>query len=423
MSQLEDKLRAALRDTAGEIPPYAPPLRLDPRRRAWLAWFARGPWRPWRPWIVPLGSAVLVVALIAASLAVAAGLRHPPSASSPTGLSGVPPYYVAIMSGTGKPGSDGYESAAEVRATATGAVLARIVPPKPYVDFTSVTGAADDRTFVLSAEETNHSPASPQQEAREYPNGYTPAARFFLLHIDPASPTRGGRVSMRALPTGFIPAKDGVRAMALSPDGALLAADIGGDDRGVRLFVYNLATGTERAWTGDITLTYGGINEDALSWTSGGQVAFIGSGGSGQGPPAVRLLDVSAPGQNLENDSRPVAVWRSGLHDGGSYWLGAIVAPDGRTAMIIEELLTKHNGSIVSEREQLAEFSTVTGRATAILNNLAFAGSYQEQVMYTNATGSVLAVSYARPGMTAGILHGSRYTPIPWSGTIFTAAW
>ena len=100
-----------------------------------------------------------------------------------------------------------------------------------------------------------------------------------------------------------------------------------------------------------------------------------------------------------------------------------IVTPDGRTAIIIEELLAEHNGHISSEREQLAEFSTVTGRATAILNDLAFAGFHQEQVMYTNATGSVLAVSYARPGMTAGILHGRGYTPIPWTAKIFTAAW
>ena len=43
--------------------------------------------------------------------------------------------------------------------------------------------------------------------------------------------------------------------------------------------------------------------------------------------------------------------------------------------------------------------------------------------MYTNATGSVLVVSGARKGMTAGILRGNRYTPVRWSRKIATASW
>jgi hypothetical protein len=33
--------------------------------------------------------------------------------------------------------------------------------------------------------------------------------------------------------------------------------------------------------------------------------------------------------------------------------------------------------------------------------------------MYSNASGSVLVVSGVRKGMTAGILRGDKYTPIP----------
>ena len=53
------------------------------------------------------------------------------------------------------------DTAAELRSTQTGAVLAKITPPKPYVSFTGVTGAAGDRTFVLSAQGPQHSFAVP----------------------------------------------------------------------------------------------------------------------------------------------------------------------------------------------------------------------------------------------------------------------
>jgi hypothetical protein len=54
-----------------------------------------------------------------------------------------------------------------------------------------------------------------------------------------------------------------------------------------------------------------------------------------------------------------------------------------------------------------------TGRVT-VVNDLNILAGYQyEQVMYSNASGSVLVVSGARKGKTAGILRGHRYTPIP----------
>ena len=59
-------------------------------------------------------------------------------------LASVPPYYVALT------GYAGRRQHAVVRASATGAVLATITAPKPYRTLTWVSGAADDRTFVLA---------------------------------------------------------------------------------------------------------------------------------------------------------------------------------------------------------------------------------------------------------------------------------
>jgi hypothetical protein len=438
MTPLQDKLRAALRETADEIPDDPPPLRLSPRHRSrsWLGGpCARPGRRVWSTWAAPLASGIVVVALVAVSLAIATAVQHQHSRTSPAqaGSGAVPPYYVAIVTGKGEPDEDDSAGvAAEVRATTTGAVLARIVPPEPYATFTGVTAAAGDRTFVLSAEEKFQPPASPQQDAREYPfGGYTPRARFFLLRIDPGGPV-GGRASLQPLPVGLIPATDAVHDMALSPDGTLLAADIGGLLFSSHLFVFNLTTGTERMWSFTTCshcfpssggLGFGGVNVDALSWAADGrQLAFIGPGTSSHGE-AVRLLDVSAPGTNLLSDSKPELSLPGGTNSPGPVWRGAIITPDGRTIVVIEELAaTRPNGRGLTVREQLAKFSAATGRATAILNNLPVIGLY-EQVLYPNSTGNVLVVSYARTGMSAGILRGDAYTPIPWTPQTCTAAW
>ena len=222
MSGLENKLRAALRDTAGEIPADPPPLRLPPARdparparsgpasAAGSAGPPRWPPRPWSSrWSPPRWPW---------STAGPGGRR-----AKPAGRAAVPPYYVALTAPAYPDVYDGNATAAEVRATATGAVLAKVVPPKPYVHFAGVTAAADHRTFVLVAEEKSHPPE--QQQPGEGPHPYYQPSRFYLLRFDPGT----GRVSLRALPAAFIPANAEVHDMALSPDGTSLAADIGLD--------------------------------------------------------------------------------------------------------------------------------------------------------------------------------------------------
>ena len=101
-------------------------------------------------------------------------------------------------------------------------MLAKVVPPKPYVHFAGVTAAADHRTFVLVAEEKSH---PPDLQPGEGPHPYYQPSRFYLLRFNPGT----GRASLRALPAAFIPANAEVHDMALSPDGTSLAADIGRD--------------------------------------------------------------------------------------------------------------------------------------------------------------------------------------------------
>jgi hypothetical protein len=163
------------------------------------------------------------------------------------------------------------------------------------------------------------------------------------------------------------------------------------------------------------------VNVDALSWTADGtHLAFVGPGKSQRGSSAVRLLDVTAPGTNLVTDSKIVA-GLPGANTDSLTWRGAVITPDGRTVVVIEELAT--NGEV---REALLKISAATGRVTQTLNNISMLDGNRvdyEQVLFTNTTGSELVVSYAKPGMSAGILRGDTYTPIPWNPRTSIAAW
>lgn len=418
MTPLEDKLRAALRDTAHEIPADPPPLILTAHQPAFrlAGRGARPGRRGWIAWAAPLATATLVLAVIATSVTLTRS-AHRPRATNPAGpaLDGIPPYYVALT--TVKPNTNmGYGAvAAEVRSTATGAVIVRIPVPKPYVAFTAVTAASDDRTFVLLAQEGL--PGTLEE--------YAPA-RFFLLRIFPDTPVHHVNAYLDALPARFIPAGNEVNDMAMSPDGTALAADIGRQLDGDQLYMFNLATGAERTWSARTCasclpssggLGFVSVNVDALSWTADRQhIAFVWGG-------AIRLLNTSDPGSNLLTNSRRVAVWTAEPSSGLLPMLrGAIITPNGRTAFMVEELA--HGGPHFTLREHLVKFSTATGQATAILNDLnVLALNGYEQVLYTNATGSVLVVTFTRPGRNAMILHDGRYTPIPWSPYIGVAAW
>ena len=417
MTPLQNKLRAALRETADEIPAQAPPLRLSPQPRA----SQNGRTATWRAWAAPLAAAALVIATVAGSLAVAGSLKHQPAAAArpQAGPDGVPAYYVALI--TAKPQSDvanmldsasPVDSAAELKSTQTGALLAKITPPKPYVSFTGVTAAADDRTFVLSA-----------QGPEPYAVPPFPAQRFFLLRIDPAAQA-GARMTLTALPARYVPAGYGIRDMALSPDGTRLTAEIGNSALFAQeLEVLDLATGTERAWSARTCpecvyngggMLWFGVNTDAVSWTADSQhVAFIWGN-------TVRLLDTRAAGSDILTDSKTVATW-TGV-TGLNQWYGAIITPDGRTVLGVEALPGMNlKGPI---REHLVSWSTATGQQIAVLNNLnARELDDYEQILYTSDDGSVLVLTYQQPGAKAAIVHDGRSAPIPWSPYIGVAAW
>ena len=125
--------------------------RTPPRTRAaGRGWHAAGlvrraaGTRRWPGWLAPVAAAAAAVGVILASLGIS-GLILRPAGIRPANSSGVfakvPRYFVAIPEIPGR---------AVIGATATGAVLETVAPPKPYTMFTWVAAAGDGRTFVFA---------------------------------------------------------------------------------------------------------------------------------------------------------------------------------------------------------------------------------------------------------------------------------
>jgi hypothetical protein len=431
MTQLEDRLRTAFQARAADVASELPPLYLQPARRPGSA-ARRGGGIAWsrahRRWLTPVAAAAGVLAIVAAALAAAGALPGAVAPVVPIETT-VPPYYVALIN-HGPPTLQGWPDAiATVRATATGAVLARITPPRPYSSFDAVSAAADDRTFVLWARgnENSRSQMSPE--------------RFFLLRINPSATSADGRARLTALPANDIPGGSQVMTMALSPDGTSLAAILGhGLAAPADLRVYNLVTGTTKMWTRRTCSACGqtAINGALpaantqvavfLSWAATGKsLAFI----PDVYGPQLRLLDLSASGNNVQQASKPFAIHGVPVLE----WQDAYMTPDAKTVFI-----TYQEGKGQSNWTGLLRFSARTGALTTV-NKVTQesegrpAGGGSDSVLWASYNGSQLIVTGVGSGqaaskqklfgldVTAGIYRGDRYTPIPWPADVIDAAW
>jgi hypothetical protein len=418
MTELEDRLRTAFQAKADRVSPELPPLYLQPARRPGSVTRGGGS-RTWsrahRRWLAPVAAAAAVLAVVAAALAVAGALPGVVAPAVAPIQTSVPPYYVALISAAPSVSvPTPAAKAATVRLTSTGAVLARITPPRPYTSFLAISGATDDRTFVLLAQGRPNSEGIFQQ-------------RFFVIHIDPTAASPADRAQLTALPAIDISGANEVVAMAMSPDGQSLAAILLSDSS-EHLYVYNLQTGQTRIWVRKLCgacqqTELGGSDYYppsvvTLSWTSNGKaLAFV----ADAGPSQVRLLDLGAPGDNVQPASKPFVIRGMPV----KVWSGVDMTPDGKTIFI-----GYPNGRGRSNWIGLMRYSVTTGALTPI-NNLTLVNEGTitgyvpdaDSVLWTSYNGSKIIVMGARPGQTAGVYSGSSYRPIPWPAYVVDAAW
>lgn len=428
MTQLEEAIRQALRVRATEIRPPLPPLDLR-RTHAW----GRNPRVAYLRWTSAqlrwLGPAVAVIAVLAvvAGTLLSRGAEQRPVTSAGAQIetgsgdieTSVPPYYVALVASHSV--NEQTTGVATVRDTATGHLIALVTAPKPYQGFIKVSGATDDRTFVLLAI------GAPDR------NGVQPE-RFYLLHISPRPSWPADEAQLTPLPASDISGGKLVAAMSLSPNGANLAAilDIGIWDY---LYVYNLYTGKTRVWIrqlcsdcrqtelGDAEGTVNGASV-SLSWTLNSQyLAFI----SGAGVSQLRLLNLGLPGDNIQPNSTVIPIRGVPV----AHWNWAVLTPDGRTVFIGYGVMRGH-----SLWYSLARLSAASGKLTSINKLTAvsegrptrYVYGYEhpagiDEVLWTSYDGSEAVAIDAGPGPSAGLYAGSRYTPIPWPEHVIDAAW
>lgn len=424
----EDDLRAAYRWLAGKAPGADTVLTAvlerpaepfsDRRRRPGSL---LGPRQSRGRLLAPVAAAVAVVAVVAVVAAIGANMpEDSPAASSAAALAGVPPYYLTLTPHGHALRPPFY---AYLRSTVTGATLATVRPPAPFNSFIDVTGAADDRTFVLAAEYVGTG-----ARAVDGPSA------LFRARFDPDSQ----KLSLKRLPVPEFPATTFLPGLALSPSGTELAvsedvppAAAKGDvsqDR-LQIAVYSMTTGAARIWRDakgrDNTGFAGFIENATLSWAGDGILAFDDLGTKQSA--GIRLLNTRGPGGDLLADSRQavsMAVNVSGPTDAWNL-AGELLTPDGGTivaAMTRQPKEVMRNGVTVvphwpSVNAELAEYSVATGQRIRT-----FLPVHKPFLMpvWTNASGSVVIVygpanrqSSLESPLVLGVVTGSRFTRIP----------
>jgi hypothetical protein len=288
---IEDRVRAATRARTAlvrDIRPLEYPGGLPaPARRA----------RRWLTWGAPIGAAALVtaLALVLVTLRQADGPRSGPAtptsgASAAAAAASIPRYYVALA----QTDSTGSQLKAVVGDDRTGRTVA-VLNPSSSQNFYGVTGAADDRTFVVM----NYT-------------GTTKQTTWYLLRLTPgaAHPTRLAKLPIK-------PVVAHVAGLALSPDGRELAVmwrtATTQANAVTYLAVYSMSSGAVlHTWItkGDnVNAIGGGANGEALAWVGGDRSLDFGwnvfSGGAHPSfTSTVRRIDVTAPGGDLLAGSR-----------------------------------------------------------------------------------------------------------------------
>ena len=400
----EERLRAATRAAADTVPPGStPPLRLpgDPAAHPGRAGAARR--HRWLRALTPLAAAAAVAAAVIVSLIITSGVPTPTGgAQSPArspALASVPPYYVAL-------GSPDSAEHAVIRASATGAVLASVKPPRPYGSFTFVSGAADDRTFVLAAQRWwNITSGTGGADAQQRDN--TTPVVFFRLRFDPR--TRSAQLTRLSRVAG--PQAEQLAGIGVSPDGSKLALA----QNTAEIRVVTLATGSSKRWVWPGAAPSSGtwVGNDKpmgqpLSWAADGRILAFQFWTESGGITQVRLLDTTAPGGSLRAARAAVSFVGHGQVKTGPIG-NSIITPDGTKIVTVA---SRARGG----RYGVMEFSVRTGQPVIPppAGNTTSLGPWQ--VLWADSSGRTLIVD-AQAGPSGapltGILHGGRFTPLP----------
>jgi hypothetical protein len=419
MTQMENLLRAATKQTADEVAPDNIPAldlaMLPVPRRSRVRVPAVGP--------LLAAAAVALVVVLTVTLSTVLPSHQPSSADA------IPPYYVALTA-TGTP-ADSHPVTLTVRSTSTGRVLATVAAPRPYGTFNLVEGTADDQTFLVGAQVWHPTGSGPGNE-----DNIPETVRLYLLRFAPAT----GGTSLTALP---IPAFNGeyLQEASISPDGTRIAVGYQSTQESW-IRVYTLPGGASRTLSltnaaGD--LAFDRDNPATIAWAADDRtISFVWSGMTGSG---VYLANTDRAGDLLPRSRLvlPLSGKGSGSNDfvcssdpflsaNGEYILcGGYTNPKGTTTSLPTGPVT----------QGFAEFSATTGKLVTILAarrgplptikvkpGSLFLSSGQKTtlnqsalpyLLWSSPDGKVLIGTVNGKGV---VIRDGREEPIPWSAAI-----
>jgi len=411
VTAVEDRTRAAM-DAISGLVERVPPLTLPPpgtapgRRRLGRR---PSPGRSWGSWLAPVTAAVAVVA-IAIALVVVRDMPNGGTTTStpdpPTAAAGIPGYEVAL--------SQSWEDTTTpvglvLEATLTGKKLFTLQPPRG-LSFAGITGAADDRTFVADA---HRDPYGVQGSAGR-------SRTWYLVRI--VGTGQRASLTMKRLPIPPTPVGTGVAAIALSPDGTMLAvaSEVVTDDPHEQelLRVYSIATGAVlHTWSSPAGQVppiegghfYGGDQTSTVVWVGDRALAYNGSarGPSGGYTLDVRVLSLARPDGDLAGSSRTAAILPGPRDQDGRapfgcnwFWDDIVVTGNGKS------YVCGGSGTSAARLPKLyclkqptwnalgfAGISLATGKLTGILSGDrtgCYGFSVSDYPVWANATGSIV---------------------------------
>ena len=365
----------------------------------------------WKRWLAPLAIIAVIVAAVLATVGNPKPRAHVAEPAYSLGRS-VPPYYVWIT--PGNPGDT--PSEAIVRMTATGVVLGTVKAAAPGGTIVAVTGADDDRTFVL--DEQPFQTGAINSAPAWYPR------TFYVLRLK----ADGRPAAITKLPiSGPVGAE--VTGLALSPDGTKLAMAIMpniGEPNMTELKLFSVPAGKVlRTWHANGSIGFNADDPEALSWTFDQQTLAFLWAATGKSPRQGEwLLDLGKGGTNLLDDSRQIM--SLGDTSSGPSRPGlvcqqdVIIAPDGSSvvcgAVVLADLV--QNPRIA--KTAYLEYSRSSGTIKRILAQRALrnAGALAVDVLWSNTLGSVLIGEIPTAGNgEVGMITAGTFTPLPRLGS------
>ena len=392
---VEDRLRTATRaraDLVSDIRPLDLPAREPARLR-------RSPGsRRWMAWAAPAAAAALVVALAMTLVSIRQARNESPIAAAAqpgaaaTSAAGpIPEFYAALNSPLG-----GGPTPVVVGKTGASALMSTVRPPKGQ-SFVGVTGAADDRTFVVAAE------AYPA-----LPGAYSGApVAWYLLPV----PAVGHAARLTKLTIPGQPAGTQVSGIALSPNGSELAILFqrgvwAGRSGPLTLSVYSVSTGRAlRTWTQQANGArvgfgwyFGQYSNTSITWQDARTLAFdegVYSPPGAQPNPAfaqldpsfsdvkIRTLSLSSPGGSLLADSKVVFSSKNSSCDTLQLTL------DGKSVFCGTSAGSDHSKSSAYD-PKIFEYTVATGKSRLVYRRAGVYNYGVANVLWLNADGSHL---------------------------------